>query len=67
MMNPMNAKFDTSGWVEFIDGIRTPRGRFQIVRIMPSESGEQKYRVKGEKEAFERIASESELRPWSQI
>lgn len=67
MMKSMNPKFDTYGWVEFIVGIRSPRGRFQIVRVMPSEQGEPKYRVKGEKEAFERIASESELRPWSEI
>lgn len=67
MLNSMNAKFDTHGWVEFIVGIRSPRGRFQVVRVMPSDQGEPKYRVKGEKEAFERIASESELRRWSEM
>lgn len=58
----MDTKFDTNGWVEFVAGFRSPQGRFRIVRIMPKDRGEPSYRVKGEHEAFERIARESELR-----
>lgn len=58
----MNTKFNADGLVEFVAGFRSPQGRFRIVRIMPDDKGEPSYRVKGEHEAFERIARESELR-----
>ena len=58
----MVTKFNANGWVELIAGFRSPQGRFQIVRIMPQDKGEPSCRVKGENEAFERIARESELR-----
>lgn len=58
----MSAKFKVDGWVEFVTGFRSPPGRFRIVRELPPEKGEPSYRVKGEKEAFERVARESELR-----
>lgn len=60
----MNKKFDVDGWVEFAAGFRSPPGRFRIVRELPSDSGEPSYRIKGENEAFERVARESELRRW---
>lgn len=63
----MNTKFSANGWVEYVGGFRSPRGRFQILRIMPVDKGEPSYRVKGENEAFERIARESELRPFGEI
>ena len=34
---------------------------YKIVRVLPSERGEQLYRIKTIAEAFERIARESEL------
>lgn len=58
----MSAKFKVDGWVEFITGFRSPPGRFRIVRELPPDNGEPSYRVKGEHEAFERVARESELR-----
>lgn len=58
----MSGKFKVEGWVEFVIGFRSPPGRFQIVRELPTDRGEPSYRVKGEKEAFERVARESELR-----
>ncbi|WP_133866796.1 hypothetical protein [Azorhizobium sp. AG788] len=61
----MSAKFSVDLWVEFIAGFRAPPGRFQILRQLPPDRGEPSYRVKGEKEAFERVARESELRPWA--
>ena len=59
----MDTKFAANGWVEFVAGFRTPPGRFQIVRVLPRDKEEPSYRVKGEREAFERVARESELRP----
>ena len=39
-----------------------PSGRqYEIVRLVPADSGELRYRVKSKSEAFERIARESEL------
>jgi len=60
----MSAKFKVDGWVEFAAGFRSPAGRFRIVRELPPDRGEPSYRVKGESEAFERVARESELRRW---
>ncbi|MFG1300063.1 hypothetical protein V5F49_09730 [Xanthobacter sp. V3C-3] len=59
----MDTKFETNGWVEFIAGFRSPTGRFQIVRVLPSDTDEPSYRLKGEREAFERVARQSQLRP----
>ncbi|MGR7997870.1 hypothetical protein [Xanthobacter sp. ZOL 2024] len=58
----MSAKFKSGGWVEFVTGFRSPSGRFRIVSELPSDRGEPSYRIKGESEAFERVARESELR-----
>lgn len=58
----MSAKNKIGGWVEFAAGFRTPAGRFRIIREMPPDNGEPSYRVKGENEAFERVARESQLR-----
>ncbi|WP_454917068.1 hypothetical protein [Xanthobacter sediminis] len=58
----MSTKFKIDGWVEFVTGFRSPPGRFRVVRELPPERGEPSYRVKGEHEAFERVARESELR-----
>lgn len=58
----MSTKFKVGGWVEFVTGFRSPTGRFRIVSELPVDRDEPSYRVKGESEAFERVARESELR-----
>jgi hypothetical protein len=58
----MSAKFKVDGWVEFVAGFRSPAGRFRIMRELPPDRGEPSYRIKGERETFERVARESELR-----
>ncbi|MFG1344909.1 hypothetical protein V5F59_08440 [Xanthobacter autotrophicus DSM 431] len=58
----MKAKFKPDNWVEFAEGFRAPPGRFRILRELPPDRGEPSYRIKGEREEFERVARESELR-----
>jgi hypothetical protein len=36
-------------------------GDYTVVRVLPLESGEQKYRIKGASEPHERVAQESQL------
>jgi hypothetical protein len=36
-------------------------GSFQIVKLLPFEGDEYRYRIKGTGEAFERVARESQL------
>lgn len=60
----MSARFNVNGWVEFVVGFLAPPGRFRIVRVLPPDKGEPSYRLKGEHEAFERVARDSELRHW---
>jgi len=60
----MSTRFDVNCWVEFVVSLRAPPGRFRIVRILPPDRGEPSYRVKGDHEAFERVARDSELRHW---
>jgi hypothetical protein len=61
---PMSGpKFRPGQVVEFLHGDRVaPRGTYEIVRLMPSETGEPQYRVRSLHEAHERIAWEHELR-----
>ena len=42
-------------------GVPTAGRQYEIVRLLPIESGELLYRVKSKGEAFERVAKESEL------
>jgi len=58
----MREKFKVDARVQFISGFRPPTGFFRIVRLLPPIEGEPCYRVKGDHEAFERVARESELR-----
>ncbi|WP_127091597.1 hypothetical protein [Aquabacter cavernae] len=58
----MSAKFKIDGRVEFVAGFGSPPGQFRIIRELPSERDEPSYRLKGEHEAFERVARESQLR-----
>lgn len=58
----MVAKFKIDDRVEFVIGFRSPPGQFRIIRELPADRSEPSYRVKGERETFERVARESELR-----
>ena len=42
-------------------GVPTAGRQYEIVRLLPVESGELLYRVKGKGEAFERVAKEIQL------
>jgi hypothetical protein len=35
--------------------------RYRILRLLPPEGGERKYRIKADSELFERVARESEI------
>jgi len=39
----------------------TPRGRFEIVRLMPAEHGTYQYRIRSVMDGHERVVLESEL------
>jgi hypothetical protein len=36
-------------------------GDFKVVRVLPDEGGERKYRIKNDGEAHERVVNESDL------
>jgi hypothetical protein len=58
-----NPKFKPGQVVAF--GYRNrmaPEGLYEIVKVLPSESGEPRYRVRSLHEAHERVMSEYELR-----
>ena len=38
-----------------------PKGRYTIVRALPSGDGPVRYRIKGDLEAFERVVDEGQL------
>jgi hypothetical protein len=42
-------------------GMPTAGRQYEIIRLLPLESGELLYRVKSKSETFERVAKESEL------
>lgn len=59
-------KFKTGQDVYFSAGKGSLLGvssRYKIVRQLPVEGGEIRYRIKSQAESFERVAKESELRP----
>lgn len=39
----------------------TPKGRFEIVRLLPSERGNHQYRIRSVLDGHERVVLESEL------
>lgn len=58
-----HSKFKKGDSVDFVDSDPSrPRGRYKIVREVPSEAGEPYYRVRCEGEPHERMAAERELR-----
>lgn len=57
-------KYKVGQVVDFIPGrlsMPASRGAYKIVKLMPSDSGENLYRVKCATESFERMAKETEL------
>jgi hypothetical protein len=61
---PMSGpKFKPGQIVEFIQAHRmAPRGEYEVVRSMPSDVGEPRYRIRSLQETHERVAWEHELR-----
>jgi hypothetical protein len=56
-------KFRPGQMVEFVQSNRMwPQGPYEVVRIMPSETEEPKYRIRSLQEMHERVAWEHELR-----
>lgn len=58
----MPGKFVPDQVVEFSGDFLSPAGPFRILRKLPPDGGEPAYKVKGEREPFERVARESQLR-----
>ena len=57
-------KFKVGQSVRFTPGKMTPPAgaqAYKIVRVLPAEGGEYRYRIKSVYENFERMAAESEL------
>jgi hypothetical protein len=38
-----------------------PGGNYKVVRLLPDNGGEPQYRIKSEREPYERVAKESEM------
>ena len=59
----MSPKFKPGQIVELVRGDRlAPRGAYEVIRTMPSETGEPRYRVRSIQEPHERVVWEHELR-----
>lgn len=56
-------KFKIKQSVEFLGSYLRPKplGRFQVVRVMPTEHGILQYRIKSLSDGHERVVTESEL------
>jgi hypothetical protein len=57
-------KFKVGQLVNFAparSGMPTSGRQYEVVRLLPAESGELQYRVKCKGDTFERVAKESEL------
>lgn len=57
-------KFKIGQLVDFAPsrpGIPSSSRRYEIMRVLPAEGGENLYRIKSRDETFERMARESEL------
>jgi len=56
-------KFRPGQMVEFVQANRLwAQGPYEVVRLMPSETGEPRYRIRSLQEMHERVAWEHELR-----
>jgi len=61
-------KFRVGELVDFAPsrpGVATPGPQYEIIRLLPADGSENRYRVKSKSERFERVAKESELSPRS--
>lgn len=57
-------KFKVGQLVDFApsrSGVPASGRQYEVIRLLPAESGEFQYRVKSKAETFERVAKESEL------
>ncbi len=57
-------KFKVGQMVDFLPNksrVPTLGRRYEILKLLPLESGEASYRVKSKEEPYERIAKESEI------
>jgi len=57
-------KFNVGEFVHFAPsrpGVATPGPQYEIIRLIPADGIEHRYRVKSKAEPFERVAKESEL------
>jgi hypothetical protein len=57
-------KFRVGQLVNFLParpGLPTSGRQYEVIRLLPADSGKLQYRVKSKSEPFERIAKESEL------
>lgn len=57
-------KFKVGQLVDFAPsrpGVPTSGRQYEVLRLLPADSGELQYRVKCKSETFERVAKESEL------
>jgi len=59
-------RFKVGQQVEFIPSpgaadMRSQRGRFEVVRLLPAEGAENQYRVKSKMDGHERVVKEREL------
>lgn len=59
------ARFSAGQSLHLLKDLRLPKGRaeglYTVVRVMPSEGRELRYRIKHDSEAFDRIVTESQL------
>lgn len=60
---PQSAKFSVGQSVELVAGPHrlSPLGRFEIVRLMPTEHGSRQYRIRSQADGHERMVVEAEL------
>ena len=59
-----NHKFRVGQLVDFAParpGVPIPGRQYEVIRLLPADSGEFQYRVKSKSELFERAAKESQL------
>lgn len=60
---PQKPKFTVGQSVELVAGLQrlSPLGRFEIIRLMPTEHGLRQYRIRSLRDGHERMAIETEL------
>jgi hypothetical protein len=62
--DPAAEGFRTGQVVRFVQRrLNVARGRYEVVRQLPTSFGERQYRIKSALEQFERVAKEDEIEP----